>query len=157
MDDMSGDLEREDAQVIPISCHPNFKRNNPFDIQIEPDDSDMDIVDEEMMEMLDGPSSKSIKEGSIFGNSSCHSCTHSLDNRPAWKRLLFATDENSYDCTFIQRAQTKDPVSGQIRYLEVISGILGKHIRIVDTPYERCVTMNPDGRCRAFNVPLEEK
>lgn len=157
MDDMSGDLERENAQVIPISCHPDFKSNNPFDIQFDPDESDMDIMDEEMIGMLAGPSSKSIKEGNIFGNSSCYSCIHSLDNRPAWKRLFFTADENSYDCTFIQRTRIKDPVSGQIRYLEVMNGVFGQQVRVVDNPHERCVTMNPDGRCQAFNVSLVDK
>lgn len=157
MDDMFGDLEREKAQVIPISCHPEFKEHNPFNTPDDLDFPGMDLVDDEIMNMLDGPPSKPIEEGKVFGNSSCQSCTYSMDNRPAWKRLLFPGDENSYDCTFVQRTQIEDPVSGRTRYLELMSGILGQHVRIVDNPHDRCVTLNPDGRCKAFDIALAKK
>ena len=151
MDDMFGDLEREKAQVIPINCHPEFKEHNPLEFP------EMDLVDDEIMNMLEGPPSKPFEEGKILGNSACWSCTYSLDNRPAWKRLLFPADENSYDCTFAQRTKIEDPVSGKPRYLELMNGLLGQHVRIVDRPHDLCVTLNPDGKCKEFNIALSHR
>lgn len=96
------------------------------------------------------------EERNAIGNNVCWQCTHRKDMRVWWKRLLFAANESSYECTSTQRTKVADPVSGQVRFIERVRGTLGGLLVLVDRPHRRCVEMNPDGHCPSFNIHLIE-
>lgn len=176
MDDMFSGLEREDAQVYDIQKHPDYISyfENEFHISgveqavhcdIPPDifieggvDTSIDPVDAEMITILEeAGAAKTLEERNAIGNNVCWQCTHRRDRRPLWKRLLFTPNEMSYLCGATQRTKVADPVSGQVRWLERVRGMLGPQLMLVDTPHRLCVDLNPDGKCQVFNVKMSKK
>lgn len=157
MDDMIGVPEREDAIVIPIHSHPDYRCYTSPDIQIG-EDNQQDPVDAEMIAILEeAGAAQALEEQNAIGNNVCWQCTHRKDLRPLWKRLLIPADESSYDCTFSQRTKVADPVSGLTRYIERVRGMLGPQLMLVDSPHPRCIEMNPDGKCQMFNIAMVKK
>jgi len=157
VDDMFDGLEKDDAQVIQISSHPEFRSYTPPDIQIGMDDQQGDEIDDAMIEILESATSEVLEEKNIIGNNVCWLCTHRVDRRPLWKRLLFTPNEMSYLCSATQRTKVADPVSGQVRWIERIRGMLGPQLILVDTPHRLCVDLNPNGKCQVFNVKMSKK
>ena len=176
MDDMFSGLEREDARVYDIQKHPDYRSyfendfyisgaeeavhcDIPPDIFIEGDiDTSMDPVDADMIKILEEAGvAKAIEERDAIGNNVCWLCTHRLDQRPLWKRLLFTPNETSYLCGATHRTKVADPVSGQVRWIERMRGMLGPQLFLVDTPHRLCVELNPDGKCQTFNINTSKK
>lgn len=164
MDDMFGDLEKDDAQVIPISSHPEYKDRFSSPELMEGAVFDKS-VDEHLTKMLSkvaqatkGEASPlQLEERDALGSNVCWQCTHRVDRRPWWKRILFTPNEMSYLCNATRRTEVADPVSGQIRWIELVRGMLGPQLILVDTPHRPCVELNPDGRCQTFNIALAKK
>ena len=157
-DDMFGDLEKDDAQVVPINSHPEFRSYTPPEFQIGTNEQQGDEVDAAMIEILEQAASETLEERNAIGNNVCWLCTHRVDRRPLWKRILFTPNEMSYLCGATKRTEVADPVSGQIRWIERARGMLGgTQLILVDTPHRPCVEMNPDGKCQRFNIALSER
>ena len=177
MDDMFSGLEREDARVYDIRKHPDYRSyfENEFHIDgvdqavhcdIPPEihieggiDTSTDPVDAEMIKILEEVgAAKVLEERNAIGNNVCWLCTHRTDRRPLWKRLLFTPNEMSYICGAVRRTEVADPVSGQVRWIERIAGMLGgSQLILVDTPHRPCVELNPDGKCQMFNIELAKR
>ncbi len=175
MDDMFSGLEREDARVYDIQKHPDYRSyfenefhfegidqpvhcDTPPDIFIDGEiDTTMDPVDEEMIKILETAASQALEERNAIGNNVCWLCTHRVDRRPLWKRILFTPNEMSYLCSATKRTKVADPVSGQVRWIERMRGMLGPQLVLVDTPHRPCVELNPDGKCQVFNIDLGKR
>lgn len=164
MDDMIGVPEREDAIVIPISAHPNFVDHTPPEIVIDGDEGysetyeDPDGVDAEMISILEeAGASEAVEERNAIGNNVCWQCKHRVDRRPLWKKILSTPNEMSYLCGATKRTKVADPVSGQVKWIAIVRGMLGPQLMLVDTPHRTCVEINPDGKCKMFNVKMRKR
>ncbi|KKL17330.1 hypothetical protein LCGC14_2486640 [marine sediment metagenome] len=183
MDDVTGDLEREDATVHQIHQHPDYKCYFPPNIQIGSDeyrgDSDYDAmidtilerpasetledgqqrdeVDAAMIEILEQAASEAFEERNIIGNNGCWQCTHRQDQRPWWKKIFFTPNEMSYLCDVAKRTEVTNPISGQVQWIERVLGANELQFVLVDTPYRPCVELNSDGKCWKFNTALAKK
>jgi len=170
LDDVTGDLEREDATVHQIHQHPDYRCYFPPNIQVGTDeyrgDSDYDAmidtileqpaseVDAAMIEILEQAISE---ERNAIGPDVCWQCTHRQDQRPWWKKIFFTPNEMSYFCDATKRTEVTDPVSGQVRWIERVRGMIEPQLILVDAPHHPCVELNPAGRCQKFNITLVEK
>jgi hypothetical protein len=159
---MIGVPERENARVYQIGSHPKYRSH----FSEEPPPFFDQRVDEELTNMLaqagqeaeEEAASLQLVERNAVGNNVCWQCTHRQDRRPLWKRLLFTPNEMSYLCGAIQRTEVADPVSGQVRWIERMQGMLGgTQLVLVDTPHRPCVELNPDGQCQTFNLALSKR
>jgi hypothetical protein len=159
---MVGTPEREDAMVHQIRSHPKYRSH----FNEEPPPLFDQRVDEELTNMLaqagqeaeEEAASLQLAERNAVGNNVCWQCTHRQDRRPLWKRLLFTPNEMSYLCGAVQRTQVADPVSGQVRWIERMRGMLGgTQLVLVDTPHRPCVELNLDGQCQMFNLALAKR
>jgi hypothetical protein len=163
LDDMIGVPEREDARIIPISAHPNFRDHTIPEIVIGGDEGysetyeGPDGVDDAMMEIMEGAVGAELEERNAIGNDVCWQCTHRMDVRPWWKKALFAADESSFECAATSRTQVTDPVTGHVKYIERIKGVMGAALALVDRPRRLCVEVNPDGKCFMFNIAVVGK
>jgi hypothetical protein len=173
---MIGVPERENARVYDIQKHPNYRSyfenefqvpgieqpvhcDMPPELMIEGDiEIPTDTVDEEMIRILEEVgAAQTLEERNAIGNNVCWQCTHRADRRPLWKRMLLTPNESSYLCSATKRTKVADPVSGQVRWIERLCGVIGPQLVLVDTPHRPCVELNPDGQCRTFNLAMAKK
>lgn len=179
MDDIIGDLEREDARVYDIRKHPDYRCYFPPSIQIGEDeyrgDSDYDAmigtildrpaseapdddVDEELIKLLEeAAAAQTLEEQNAIGDNVCWLCTHHVDQRSWWRKMFLATDEMSYLCSATKRTEVADPVSGRVKWIERTRGVIGPELALVNTPHPSCVELNPDGKCQEFDLALVER
>lgn len=176
MDEMTGVPERENARVYDIRKHPAYRSyfenefnfagiDQPVHCDIPPDlfidddlDTSMDTVDEEMIKILEEVgAAQALEERNALGNNVCWQCSHRKDRRPWWKRMLLTPNESSYLCGAVQRTEVADPVSGQVRWIERLRGVVGAQLVLVDTPHRMCVELNPDGKCQMFNIEMAKR
>lgn len=153
MKNSSGEGVQEDRTVVSISSHPGYRFREEEDSEI--------LIEGELAEILmepeyltDGELEFVVGDGSdpLIGTSICWQCDHRFDSRALWKRTFLAADEFSYECRAVRRCEVADPVSGLLRYVEVTRTALAERFQLVEEPYPRCITLNPEGQCTRYSA-----
>lgn len=81
----------------------------------------------------------------------CAMCTHKFDNRSWWQKLLRRLEPVDLLCLQHPNDATFDPVTGEPSFIWACCEECGEE-EIVDTPFERCLVVNPHGNCEHFEI-----